>query len=481
MKRMLKKVLSMLITICLVVGVANIPAYAGATAISATKTTDAVLSKTYTTPATAVKKTTATKTTTITKTTAKKATAAKKVSLTTKIIKKYTKTGLSVLKKLATKLGLQLKTVYNKFVKMKITKNQLKKVSATLTKLMKKGEKFKNCASIAVAKFLGISQSSAALQNLAADISIDADRFVRSNSNGFVGTYTDAEEKVLKVNGYKNAGWLYRKFSLKEFMSNLQKGAKAILHVKTYRGGGHAITIKKEKNGSFSVFDINVKRGKKVTYSKAKFEKLMKGSSYYVAVDNGNVSVLLDTTKILSTYAKNMAKKGITLINKLLNKSGISSIAKTWLNKAKTLVNKVLNGGKSLYDKESWLSNAYYILQTISQKDVSTLSLIKQSNSGIFSSFETLFKNDLTYKIYNEYGDSGINIINAISEKYNLSQSSIYNIFENNKITKQQVIGMEYTVVSDIRNGENVFRWHWADNVIEKVMTDIKELVEKNG
>ena len=70
MKQILKKVLSMLVAVCLVVAVANIPAYAGATAISTTKTTDAVLSKTYTTPAAAVKTTTA-KTTT-TKTTAKK-------------------------------------------------------------------------------------------------------------------------------------------------------------------------------------------------------------------------------------------------------------------------------------------------------------------------------------------------------------------------------------------------------------------------
>ena len=52
----IKKAVSTLITVCLVVGVANIPAYAGVTAISATKTTNEILSKAYTTPAQAAEK-----------------------------------------------------------------------------------------------------------------------------------------------------------------------------------------------------------------------------------------------------------------------------------------------------------------------------------------------------------------------------------------------------------------------------------------
>ena len=56
-KNYFKQAISLLITVCLIVGIANIPAYAGATAISATKTTDAILSEPYYTPAQLTKET----------------------------------------------------------------------------------------------------------------------------------------------------------------------------------------------------------------------------------------------------------------------------------------------------------------------------------------------------------------------------------------------------------------------------------------
>ena len=55
MKKMLKKVVSMLVVACLMMTIANIPAYAKVSTISTVKTTDAVLSKAYVTPSQAAK------------------------------------------------------------------------------------------------------------------------------------------------------------------------------------------------------------------------------------------------------------------------------------------------------------------------------------------------------------------------------------------------------------------------------------------
>jgi len=140
MKVIIKKVISMLITTCLVITIANIPLYAKATTISTVKTTNAVLSKTYVT----VKESAKSSTKKTTKPTAAK--KAKKTNISTKtIIKKYGKKGLSLLKKLAGKLKLSLNTVYNKFVKFGVTKKQINKVYSTIVKQIKKGVGFVNC------------------------------------------------------------------------------------------------------------------------------------------------------------------------------------------------------------------------------------------------------------------------------------------------------------------------------------------------
>ena len=249
-KKYFKKVVSILITACLVIGIANIPVYAKATAISTTKTTDAVLSKTYTTPAAAVKKATATKTTT-TKTTAKKAsstkktTTAKTASLTTQIIKKYTKKGLTALRAVANRLGLKLKTVYKQFVRYGVTKKDMKTVASTLIKLVRRGVMLKCCASLAVSKYLGISNSFSAVQNLAADIAGTAKDFVSLHKNERVVIGYASTGTVLAKNGKKVE---YYDVPLKDFMNNLKKGQKALFHVTCLnRGGspvsGHAITV----------------------------------------------------------------------------------------------------------------------------------------------------------------------------------------------------------------------------------------------
>ena len=118
--KMLKKLISILIASCLMISIANIPAYAGATAISSTKTTDAVLSKTYTTPAQAAKKVTVTKTTTTKKTTTTtKKTTAKKTTVSS-AVKKLANQTVSTINKLLKKKGISklAKTWLNKAKKL---------------------------------------------------------------------------------------------------------------------------------------------------------------------------------------------------------------------------------------------------------------------------------------------------------------------------------------------------------------------------
>lgn len=273
--RQLTKVISMLIIACLMITIANIPVYAKVNATSAVRLTDAVLSKQFMSPLQAVKQSTV-KTKSV-----KKTTKAKKINVSNKtIIKKYGKKGLSLLKKLAGKLSLSLNTVYNKFVKFGVTKKQINKVYSTIVKQIKKGVGFVNCASLAVAKYLGINRNLAALQNLAGDIVSGSFLFNNSKTfKGVIGT-GDGSTLTLKKNGKKVENY---DITLKKFMSGLKKGDKALLSVDCYNKkgknvGGHAITVVKEKNG-YGVFDTLSNGGEEVIYSKKEFEKFMNGKS----------------------------------------------------------------------------------------------------------------------------------------------------------------------------------------------------------
>ena len=274
----MKKILSLLITISLMTGITNIPVYAGGTAISAGKTTDAVLSQTYYTPAQLAKQVIAKPKATVAKTT--KAKATKKVSLMTKIKKQYGANGLTLIKKLANKLSLTISAVYSKFVIFDITTKHINKVYSTIIKQIKKGVGFVNCASLAVAKYLGISRKSAALQNLLGDIT--SGDFLVNNSKTFKGIIGTGEGSTitLRKNGKKVENY---NVTLKTFMNNLKNGDKALLSVECYNKKGnnvgeHAITIKKEKNG-YGVFDTLSNDGEEVIYSKKEFEKFMNGKA----------------------------------------------------------------------------------------------------------------------------------------------------------------------------------------------------------
>ena len=512
LEKMLKKVVSMLVAVCLMVAVANIPAYAGVTAVSATKTTDAVLSKTYTTPAAAVKATTAKKTTT-TKATAKKATATKKTtaaktaSLTTQIIKKYTKQGLTALKAVANKLGLKLKTVYNQFVRYGVTKKDMKKVASTLVKLARRGIRFTCCASLAVSKYLGISNKFSAVQNLAADIAGSAKDFVRLHKNERVIIGYASTKTVLVKNG-KKAEYCGN-ISLKEFMSNLKAGQKALLHVTCLnrRGraiSGHAITVKREKNGKYAVYDIMTNGGNKIVYTAKEFKKFLKGKSakgkttsgrsvrkpvYYNStsgvikyrfVYKGRMSITTDSKNIKQIEIKRSFdyKLAISSVNKLLKTKNLSSFAKTWLTKAKTVINNIATSNKTNSNNESLFREAYFTLHNVSIQNFS-IDVLMEETKGVFSPIKSALKNNLTYKIYAKYGNSGIDLVNEISNKYKLSKTSVYNAFVNSGVTKRQMEEDSHILVYQIEKEYDIFVNPWTSNSnLKKALAAIKKLVD---
>jgi len=523
MKLLIKKAVSMSVAVCLVVAIANIPVYAKVNAISATKTTDAILSKTYVTPSQTVKEAKSSVKSTAkpaaTKTTAKKATK-KTVSLTTKIVKKYTKKGLQALKALANRLGLKLKTVYNQFVKYEVTKQDMKKVAPTLIKLVKRGVSFTCCVSLAVSKYLGISNNFSAIQCLASDIAVSARDFVTNSLNAKVIGYASSGT-VLQKNGKKTE---YFEVSLKDFMNNLKKGQKSLLHVTCLNGkgepiDGHAITVVREKNGKYGVYDILTNGGNKITYTATEFKKFLNGKSakgktsygtsiikpvYYNSASgfvkydfkhsDGKIAVTTDSKNIRQIVIKRSdeyktATKINASIDKLLKNKGLNNLQKTWLKKAKNAVTNTINGPKGLYEKRLILEDTKNLIATVIKQNASILSLVKVSfdpvkggwsGQNIFSSLKTVLKDNLTYKIYAKYGEEGINLISAISKKYNVSQNAIYSAFVNSGVTKTKMDDNAYLLIYQIERGEDIFNSSWInDKNVKNALLTIKTSVDK--
>jgi len=400
----MKKILSLLITINLIVGIANIPVYAGASAISATKTTDAVLLQPYYTPAQLAKQVVAKPKATATKTTKAKAKAkaTKKVSLTTQIINKYTKKGLQALQAFAKKLGFTLKAVYNQFVKYGVTKDQMKKVASGLLNMVNRGADFCVCSTLAVARYLGISQSLAAVQQVAAEISLNF--FDPKDKSHYIATTWDAQAKVLSKNRVKNSECYYIK---KEDLINLKKGTKILVNAYCYNKknkwvNNHAITVVRQKDGNYAVYDILVNNGNKVLYTKNQFKRLIAGKSAqgktssgskitksvyldsaegylrYKFVENGETYIVGNSNKVPSSSARNIYNKAITTINKLLKNKDINNLVKKWLKKEKTLVNKIINSNKTNLNKEILINEKISLLDNYKRTIALVNKLLKK-------------------------------------------------------------------------------------------------------
>ena len=381
-----------------------------------------------------------------------------KSSLTSKITKKYTKTGLMVLKKLASKFRLKLKTVYNQFIKYGVTKAQLKKVASGLLKMIKRGADFCVCSTTAVSKYLGIGKYFTAVQQIAAEISLNL--FETNKKGHYIPTSWSAQAKVLSKNGVKNAeGYNVR---LSDLIS-MKKGTKILVNAYCYnkRGrqtGTHAITIVRQKDGKYGVYDILVNGGNKVIYTQAQFKRLMNGQSatgrttsgrritkskylnsaegylrYKFTNSSGAVYVVGNSSKIIGSDTRTKYNRSISIINSFLKRTNLNSVVKTWLIKAKALVVNVFKSSKKDSIKYSSLYGATFWLEQIKSKGLSLISIIKtqylSSVFPIFSSLNSVLKDNITYKIYTRYGLTGVNQISEYSQQYGVSATTIYNKF----------------------------------------------------
>jgi len=220
------------------------------------------------------------------------------------------------------------------------------------------------------------------------------------------------------------------------------------------------------------------------TIIKSKYLASAEGLIRYKFVRDGSIYVVGNSSKIVGFDTRNKYNQTVSAINSLLKNKKLNSLVKTWLKKAKTAMAKVLKGNKSDDDKYVAITSASYSLQDIKKAKGSLLSVIKATTSkisSIFYSIRNVFKNNLTYKMYNKYGQKGINLISAISKKYNLSQKVVYNQFVNNKVTKAQMSDVADAILYDINSGFNIFASGWADEYknIEKALKSIKNLLNK--
>ena len=91
-------------------------------------------------------------------------------------------------------------------------------------------------------------------------------------------------------------------------------------------------------------------------------------------------------------------------------------------------------------------------------------------------------KNDIESKIETKYGDNGVNLINKISDKYNLNKTDVYNAFVNSGVTKTQMEDNAYVLSYQIGQGEDIFSDPWVtDNNVIKALAAIKKLVDNQA
>ena len=275
--------------------------------------------------------------------------------------------------------------------------------------------------------------------------------------------------KTTKTTAIKKTKAKYFNAYLNDFMNGLKTGEKATLKINCYNKKGkyvstNIVTVTKEKNGKFSVVDKLINNGKKISYTKTEFKKFMQGKTatgvtesgkkiktpaYYDTKEgyvkykplnnNGEVYIATNSKNIAASYIKNEYDKSMSIINGLLKDKTLSKLAKTYLNKAKTLLTKFFNNNKNNISKDNLFWNTRVMLEKIKNKKASIVSLIENTFvnfPNILSSLKSILKKDITYTIYNKYGEKGVDLVNIFSQKTNLSQKEIYNIFVKNGITK---------------------------------------------
>ena len=192
-----------------------------------------------------------------------------------------------------------------------IEKSKLDNAIGLLKDFFAHGGQIINCATDAISNILGdtIGKGVIALQALSNDIASGV--FGKESiKDGQIHTSMSAMNKVLKDNGKDSAGY---GISLEDFKEGLKEGESGILWV----DGNHYVTVTKEKDGKFSVADVNRNAGEKITYSGEEFDKLMSGKEAMdvdgvtrggYQVDANDMKVLTDSEGIKEKASEGKAK-----------------------------------------------------------------------------------------------------------------------------------------------------------------------------
>jgi hypothetical protein len=305
---------------------------------------------------------------------------------------------------------------------------------------------------------------------------------------------------------------------LNDLTSDLKTGEKAKVKINCYNKKGkyvstNVVTVTKEKNGKFSVVDKLINNGKKISYTEKEFKKFMQGKiatgitesgkkiktpAYYNTKEgyvkykplnnNGEVYIATKSKIIAASYIKNEYNKSMSIINGLLKNKTLSKLAKTYLNEAKKILTNFYKSNKNNIDKDNLFWNTTTMLEQIKNKKASIVSLIENTfvkYPNILSSLKSILKKDITYTIYNKYGEKGVDLVNVFSQKTKLSQKEVYNIFVKNGITKDFMENSHLSslLLEETKESKDIFAdidwWLGACPNVGKSLQEMKKLTNK--
>ena len=123
-------------------------------------------------------------------------------------------------------------------------------------------------------------------------------------------------------------------------------------------------------------------------------------------------------------------------------------------------------------DNYKSLNDFYSSLGITVQSNTTTTTTNSNVNNGIDT-------NSIEYKINTKYGERGADIIKGISNKYNLDQTEVYNIFVNNNVTQEQMGDIHSSIMGNMEN-DGIFNIYWGSSYtnVGNALIEIKSLVE---
>ena len=174
-------------------------------------------------------------------------------------------------------------------------------------------------------------------------------------------------------------------------------------------------------------------------------------------VDPVNPVDPVDPTPVEKPYQQNL-DASTALINNLKNNENTSNLAKSWLDAAQTTINEIANSDKDDAEKEELIANALASIQNVSNNNCSMEVLEQESANGVFSSLQTtvLEKNTeyQNYQINNTYSAENVEVINSLTATSGLSKYQVFQQFKNAGVTDEKFAEVAATLTDKINGGE---------------------------